>query len=193
MPFLFIILGQKMGIDVTASTALLHVFVKYKDDATGITYNLETTSASNPARDIWYQQIMPMAKEAIANGIYLQRLTKKETLALMTEVLAKYYFQTQEYEKAIVISDIVLEHYEKHISSIVRKGTAYYRLLAKHFLKKYPSPNLIPPSETSYFHYLSNNNLSWFAKAEAFGWREPKREEDDKYLDMVKRNIPTAP
>ncbi len=32
MPFLFIILGQKLGLDVTASTAPEHVFVKYRDD-----------------------------------------------------------------------------------------------------------------------------------------------------------------
>ena len=71
MPFLFIILGDRLGINVAASTAPLHVLVKYTDDATGRTYNLEATSGANPACDSWYRQQMPMTDQAIANGIYL--------------------------------------------------------------------------------------------------------------------------
>ena len=51
MPLLFVILGQRLGIDVTISTAPLHLFVKYTDSETGATYNLETTSGANPARE----------------------------------------------------------------------------------------------------------------------------------------------
>lgn len=47
MPFLFIILGQRLGLDVTAATAPVHVFVKYRDEM-GAWYNLEATSGANP-------------------------------------------------------------------------------------------------------------------------------------------------
>lgn len=46
MPFLFIILGDRLGINVTASVAPLHVFVKFTDE-NGVIHNLETTSGTN--------------------------------------------------------------------------------------------------------------------------------------------------
>lgn len=49
MPLLFIILGQKIGLDVTAANAPEHVFVKYRDEA-GALYNLEATSGAGFAR-----------------------------------------------------------------------------------------------------------------------------------------------
>lgn len=187
MPFLFIILGQKMGINVTASEAPLHVFVKYTDDDTGMTYNLETTSGANPARDEWYRQGMPMTDKAIANGIYLRPLTKKETVVVMATVLAEYYSQKQEFEKAIAISDVSLEFYSKNTTSMLRKGIACFRILKRDFLQKYPAPRDIPLDQRAYFEYLSDSNHFWFAKAEALGWREPGREDEQKYIQTVQQ------
>ena len=83
MPLLFIVLGQRLGIDVMASTAPLHVLVKYTDSNTGQSYNLETTSGANPSRDMWYQQTMHITDQALASKIYLQKLSKRETVAVM--------------------------------------------------------------------------------------------------------------
>lgn len=192
MPFLFIILGERLGIDVTASTAPLHVFVKYTDTETGITYNLETTSGAHPSRDVWYRQGMPMTDKAISNGVYLQRLTKRETVVVMASSLVEHYNENQEFEKTIAISDVQLEYYPKYVDAMLRKGSAYYRLLAKHFLQKYPTLGQIPVNERGYFQYLSDNNLFWFDKAESLGWREPSQEQDQKYLNMVKRNAKSS-
>lgn len=186
MPLLFVILGQRLGIDVTLSTAPLHLFVKYTD-ATGTTYNLETTSGAKPARDVWIRQENPMTDEAIANGLYMQKLTRRETAAEMATVLAEYFAQKQEHEKVIAISDVVLAHYPNSIGSMLFKGSAYGRLGKKHFLQKYPSPNLIPPEQRGYFEYLGKQNRFWFAKAEALGWREPDRAYETNYLQTVNR------
>ena len=186
MPLLFIILGQRLGLDVTAATAPLHILVKFKDE-TGTTYNLETTSGANPARDVWYRQQMPMTDEAITNGVYLQPLTRKETVALMATTLAEYYVEQQEFEKAITLSDLTLEYYPKNAEAMVRKASACYRLLEKYYFSKYRSPNDIPDRAKGHFEYLSRNNLQGFAKAEALGWREPSKEEDEKYLQRIKQ------
>ncbi|BAV34777.1 hypothetical protein SCL_2500 [Sulfuricaulis limicola] len=184
MPLLFVILGQRLGIDVTAATAPLHILVKFKDE-TGATYNLETTSGANPARDVWYREQMPMTEEAVANGVYLRPLTRKETVAIMATTLAEHYFEQREFEKAITISDLTLEYYPRDVEAMVRKGSAYYRLLAKYYLEKYRSPNEIPDRAKGHYHYLSQNNHQWFAKAEALGWWEPSKEEEEKYLQKV--------
>lgn len=167
MPILFIILGQKIEIKVTASEAPLHVFVKYTDDATGTTYNLETTSGANPARDEWYQQEMPMTNEAIANGIYLKALTKKEAVVVMATVL--------------------LEFFPKNITAILWKGGAYAKLLDRDFLQKYRTLREIPVNQRSRFQYLADNNQLWFDKAESLGWRKPSQEDEKNYLRAVNK------
>jgi regulator of sirC expression with transglutaminase-like and TPR domain len=190
MPLLFVILGQRLGIDVTTATAPLHILVKFKDE-TGNMYNLETTSGANPARDVWYREQMPMTDEAVANGVYLRPLTRKETVAVMVTTLAEHYFEQREFEKAITISDLTLEYYPRDVEAMVRKGSAYYRLLAKYYLEKYRSPVEIPDRAKGHFAYLSQNNRQWFAKAEALGWREPSKEDNEKYLQKVsqERNV----
>jgi regulator of sirC expression with transglutaminase-like and TPR domain len=192
MPLLFVILGQRLGIDVTAATAPLHILVKFKDE-TGTTYNLETTSGANPARDVWYREQMPMTDEAVANGVYLRPLTRKETVAIMVTTLAEHYFEQREFEKAITVSDLTLEYYPRDVEAMVRKGSAYYRLLAKYYLEKYRSPDEIPDRAKGHFAYLSHHNLQWFAKAEALGWREPSKADDEEYLQKVSQERRTKP
>lgn len=188
MPLLFIVLGQRLGIDVTASTAPKHVLVKYTDSDTGQTYNLETTSGANPARDVWYQQTMHVTDQALENRIYLQKLTKQESLAVMATVLAESYYEKQDYEKAMMISDVVLKHNSNAVDTMLMKGSLFYKLLAKHYLNKYPTPNLIPVAERPYFEFLDINNRFWFEKAEKLGWREPTQADEINYLNKVKHD-----
>lgn len=187
MPLLFVILGQRLGLDVTVSTAPLHLFVKYTDPDTGVTYNLEATSGATPARDVWIRQQNPMTDKSIANGLYMQKLSKRETAAVMATVLAEYFAPKLEHEKVIALSDVVLAHYPKDVGSMLRKGSAYGRLANRDFMQKYPTPKLIPPDEYGYFNYLGDQNRLWFAKAESLGWREPTREQEANYLQTVSR------
>ena len=187
MPLLFIILGQRLGIDVTASTAPTHVLVKYTDSASGQFYNLETTSGANFARDVWLQQTRKITDEALKNKIYLQKLSKRETVAIMATVMADDYYDKQEFEKAMMISDVVLKYNKNDVDSMLRKGAVFYKLLAKNYLSKYPSPNLIPALERPYYVFLDTNNRYWFEKAESLGWREPANEDEQNYLKTVKQ------
>lgn len=185
MPLLFIILGQRLGLDVTAATAPLHVLVKFKDE-TGTTYNLEATSGANPTRNVWYRQQLPMTDEAIANGVYLRPLTKKETVALMAETLTELYVDQNEFEKVITLSDLILEYYPKNVTVMIRKSNAYYDLMQKYYVQKYRSPDDISDRAKGHYLYLSQNNRFWASKAQALGWQEWKREDDEKYLQAIK-------
>lgn len=187
MPLLFIILGQRLGLDVTAAHAPLHVLVKYRDSSSKNYINLEATSGANPARDVWYQQQFPMTDQAIANGIYLRPLSKKETVAAMVLTLAESYMQQRQYERAIDVADLVLEYDPKSVNAMLHKGSACAWLIRERFQKKYPTPNLIPPEERQYYVYLDQSNRSLYQKAEALGWREPTQAEDAKYLQTIKQ------
>lgn len=196
MPILYVILGDRLGLDLTLSTAPKHLLVKFRDDL-GTWINLEATSGANPARDVWLKEQFSISDEALANGIFLQPLTRKEAVAVMAMTLAEYYLYEEEYRKAVAISDLVLEYYPKNVQAMVLKGSAYARISTKEFRKKYPTPNQIPPYLRSYFANLSRSNLWWFEKAEALGWRDETEEERERYLQSIraarKQRAPSTP
>ncbi len=187
MPLLFVILGQRLGVEVTASTAPKHILVKWKNEV-GTWINLEATSGANPARDVWIRQQMPMTDEALANGVYLQPLTKTETAALIASTLAEYYFGQHEYEKAIAIADVTLTYYPKDVGMMVLKGAAFGRLNREQLPGTFPAVALVPRDKIDRVQYLAQNNQRWFAKAEALGWREETLDDKAEYF----RNIDQA-
>ncbi len=186
MPLLFVILGQRLGVDVTASLVPKHVFVKYRD-ALGTWINLEATSGANPARDVWVREQSPFTDEALANGLYMQPLTRKETVAVMAGTLSEYWLRHGDYEKAIALSDLALAYYPKDVGAMLATATGYGRIARTQFEAKYPSPNRIPADERGYFEYLVHQHRAWVAKAEKLGWREETKEEREKYLRWIEQ------
>lgn len=174
MPMLFLALGERLGIDVTLSTAPLHVFVKWTDGATGKTWNLETTSGAGFTRDEHYRKITPMTDEAVANGVYLKTLSRREALSIIATGVLDHLLATGRYDEAIAVADVLIEAYPASAYAMVKKGTAYYRLLDREFIRKYPEESDIPPVELPRAAALSRASAEAFAKAEALGWREPK-------------------
>ncbi|WP_189941825.1 transglutaminase family protein [Sulfuriferula thiophila] len=184
MPILFILLGQKIGLDVTASTAPEHIFVKYRDDA-GALYNLETTSGAGFTRDAWMRQQIPMSDQALSNGIYMQPLSKKETAVLIIDTLNEYYAQQTQEERRIALAKLELKHYPKFVTAMLHIASASRRLLQQNFVNKYPTPNDIPLQGRTRYTQLEQNVQQWRAKAEALGWQEPTQTDDASYLQTV--------
>lgn len=174
MPMLFLALGERLGLKLTLSTAPLHVFVKFTDDATGKTWNLETTSGAGLTRDEWYRQKLPMTGEAVANGVYLKTLSGREARSIIATAVLDNLISTRRYEDAIAVADVLIEAYPANAYTLVKKGTAYYRLLDANIIKKYPKQSDIPADRMAYANDLYRANQAAFAKAEALGWREPK-------------------
>lgn len=171
MPLLFVILGQKIGLDVSIATAPEHMFVKYRDEQ-GSTYNLETTSGAGFTRDVWLQQQMPMSPEALANGIYMQPLGRKQTVAVMAGTLLEHYAQQGKESQRIALAKLILRHHPKDVTAMLHVSSAYQRLRQQHFVEKYPTPNDIPMEERAHFVELEKNIVLWRDKAIALGWRD---------------------
>ncbi|ADV14938.1 hypothetical protein Mesci_5931 [Mesorhizobium ciceri biovar biserrulae WSM1271] len=174
MPALFLILGKRLGLDVTLSIAPLHIFIKFNDDATGKTWNLETTSGAGFTRDAWYRQKLEMTDEAIANGVYLKALSQREALSILATPILDTLIATGRYEDAVAVADVLIEAYPANAYTLVKKGTAYYRLLDANIIQKYPKQGDIPADRIAYANGLYKANREAFARAEALGWREPK-------------------
>jgi len=174
MPFLFIILGQRLGLDVTPAMAPLHVFVKFTDDQ-GITHNLETTSGALRARDQHYRDLLPITDAAIANGVFLTPLTTEQTVAVIAVVIVEDLIAQERYHDAMAVADIVLDHYPNFAYAMVKKGTAAYHLLQSEFYANYPTAEDVPVDQRSYLAYLQRINQSTFDTAETLGWRQLQR------------------
>jgi regulator of sirC expression with transglutaminase-like and TPR domain len=188
MPILFVVLGDKLGLDMTIALAPLHVLVKYTDANSGIIYNLEATDKAQIADNSYYIKHTPMTQQAINNGVYLAPLSKKETVAVMATILNEYYEQTAQYEKSMALADLVLTYHPNDVYAMIKKGNAYYELQQKE-LHAYSSQNEIPPIHMQYINQLGYLNQQMFAQAEALGWQEEVPEEKGRYLESVNQRV----
>lgn len=170
MPILMIVLGQRIGLDITAASAPLHVLVKFRDDE-GKLWNLEATSGGFPARDQHYRDLLPISDRAMETGIYLQPLTKAETVAVMAEVVMEDQIDKGRYMDGMAVADIALDHYPLFVQAMVRRGSAAFLILKQDFEAKYPSLDAVPESERPRLDYLLRVNQTMFDKAENLGWQ----------------------
>ena len=169
MPILFLILADRLGVEATLSTAPLHVFVKVTDDA-GRVRNLETTDGAQAMREDWYRQKLAISDKALASGIYMARLSRQETVALMANTVVVHLIAQERYAEAAEVADVILRHYPRDIHTLLAQGTAYAHLLDGEFYGKYPGPNAIPPELRSRYAMLVEQNRKAFETAEALGW-----------------------
>jgi regulator of sirC expression with transglutaminase-like and TPR domain len=172
MPVLFIILADRLGLPVTASTAPQHIFAKFTDADTGKIMNIEATSGGLPARDAWYRDKMPMSDEAVKNGVYLKTLSRKETVAVMAEIVIEQFMVAKRYHDVIAVSDLITKQNPSFVYAILDRGSAYAGLIETEFKAKYPTPRDIPAALLPTYRYYEEQNRLAFEKAEALGWRD---------------------
>jgi regulator of sirC expression with transglutaminase-like and TPR domain len=186
MPLLFIILGQKLGVDVTAAEAPNHVFVKYRDDE-GTYYNLEATSGAGFTRDLWIRQQFPMTDESITSGIYMRPLTKKETVVVMVGTLLEFYGKQGMQDQRIALAKVALEYSPKDVSLILHEHQAYLAKWKQDFTSMYPTPSDIPTEKRPLFMDYEGRMDALYQQAYALGWRPPDQASEDSYQQRVIR------
>lgn len=169
MPILFLVVADRIGLNVHLAAAPLHLFVRYTDPS-GVEHSLETTSGGHEARTEWYRQNLPMSDRAIANGIYMRTLTKRESIAEMASVVLDRLLEQHRYQEAIEVADAILAVNPRDAYAMVKKGSAYAGLLQAEFIAKYPNPALIPTLQRGRYVMLSQQNQKAFTNAEDLGW-----------------------
>jgi hypothetical protein len=177
MPILFVALAQRLGLNATLSTAPNHMFVKYTDDVTGKTINLETTSGAYPARDVYIRQNMPMTDQAIANGIYMKTLSKKEALAVMADIVLEREFADRHYQNAWDVAEVLQPYYPNNLAVLLAPTNAALGLIQEEFRSKYPTKADIPPQLMDRFNLLEKTVPGALNHAYALGWRETDGDE----------------
>ncbi len=170
MPTLFMIVGRGIGLNLTLSTAPLHVLVRYTRPGLH-PFNIEATSGGSFARDQWYRQKMPMSDRAVESGLYLRTHTDRETVAVMATTVLDYLASVSRNKEAIKVADAILAANPKDGYTMVRKGSVIAAMMQAEFINKYPTPNLIPANLRPRYAGLATANQKAFADAEALGWQ----------------------
>lgn len=169
MPILFLIVADRMGLDVRLAVAPLHLFVRYRDPE-GHEVNLETTSGGYPARTEWYRQQLPMTDKAIASGIYMRTLSRRETVAEMAVVVVDAMIEQHRWQDAIEVADAILAVNPREVYTMVKRGTAFGELLRAEFTDRYATPADVPAALRPRYAMLARENERAFHDAEALGW-----------------------
>lgn len=170
MPILHLIVAERLGLNVSLSTAPLHVFVRYTNANNGHSLAIEATSGGNPTRDIWYHEKMGVTDAQVQNGIYLGVLTKRESIAVMASTVVEWLMNEGRYSEAIDVANVLLEYYPKDVHAVLSRGSAYGELLRTEFVERYPTPAQIPPALRPRYQLLASQNAAAFQQAEAWGW-----------------------
>jgi regulator of sirC expression with transglutaminase-like and TPR domain len=173
MPLLFLILADRLGLCMTLVAAPNHLFLRWRNGE-GDAVNLETTSGALPARDRWIRLNRPMSDRAVASGMYLRSMSRREVVATMATTLLQHLMDLSRFEEAVKVSEVILCHNPRDGLTLANQGNAYRGMLETEFLARYHSPFLIPlPSRPRYLTLLKHNHAA-FAAARALGW-EPGR------------------
>ena len=169
MPILFLILADKLGLDMALAVAPVHFYLRYRDES-GRIINLETTSGALPARDEWIRQTRQVSDRGIETGFYMRSLSRREGVAAMASTLVEYLMGQRRFHEAVAVSQIILRHNPRDGIVWAKLGSAYGRILDAEFLNRYGSHFLIPlPHRANYLMLLQRNHAA-FAAAKALGW-----------------------
>ena len=169
MPTLFLIVADRMGLNVHLATAPLHMFVRYTDQA-GTVSNLEPTSGGHAAPDAFYREKMPMTDRAIESGAYMRTLSKRETVAELATTVMDALIDQRRFQEAVDVADAILTVNPRESYVMAKKGTALAGMMQAEFVDKYPNPQLIPAKLRPRYRQLAEMNAATFKAAEALGW-----------------------
>jgi regulator of sirC expression with transglutaminase-like and TPR domain len=172
MPILFLLLADKLGVNVSLARAPHHLLVRWRQ-ASGHELNLECTSGGLPARDVYYRESLPpITDAAIANGVYLRSLSRRENVAAMATTVAEYFYGQRRFQDAIDVCAAILAASPHDAATMVLEASSHGGLIHDEFEQRFPTPALIPPNLRARYSVLEAANERLFAQAEALGWRE---------------------
>lgn len=138
LPQLYLLLAEELGGKAWLSLSPNHSYIKFKDTEDQW-YNLELTNG-NLVSESWMLASGYVTIETIQNGIYMDTLSVKETVAMKLVDLALSFGSKYGYDEFVIkATDKALEHHPENISGILTK-TNYYTELVRHVATQKNNP-----------------------------------------------------
>ena len=153
---------------------------------TGKYVNLETTDRGQPASEAFYRNKSTITDSAIKNGVYLQSLNKKESVATMVVLLNELYEKQGKWQQSIDLAKLLLRYYPKYAYAMIKIGNGYSGLLDEK-VSIAQANGSYSIEEKKQMDDLYQQNIHWFEKAEKLGWQMPTQEENENYLNSVRK------
>jgi hypothetical protein len=126
LPYLYKILCEELGVRAHLALAPNHVYIKQYAEKTGW-YNTELTSATFPV-DAWLMASGYISLPAIQNGIYLDTLSERESIALCVIDLAQGYANKYpDHDGSFVLRccKLALQHFPDCIPALLLQADTY--------------------------------------------------------------------
>ncbi|NKI97794.1 transglutaminase family protein [Rhizobacter sp. SG703] len=185
MPSLFVVLGQRIGLNVTLATVPRHIFVKYRDEG-GWIYNIETTSGGGFARDAWLRQLYEMTDLSLRTGIYMRPLSKKEAAIVMVDTLLEFYEANGVLQARVDLALLSLRHAPRHVTGMLHLAATYGWMAEVSYRLDYNSPDpRMPLKERLKYLELNRQAMEWDQRAQSLGWQPSSPEAEAAYLRRV--------
>lgn len=123
LPYLYKIICDELNVSCHLALAPNHIYIKHRCLKTGW-YNTELTSATFPI-DAWLMASGYISLQSVQNGIYLDTLSKKESIALCVLDLAQGYnhkYPDNDGKFVIECCDLALKHFPDYVNAILLKA-----------------------------------------------------------------------
>jgi regulator of sirC expression with transglutaminase-like and TPR domain len=169
MPILFLILADRLGLNVSLAMARAHLFVRFRSSNGQVT-NLETTSGGNPARDVWLKQSVGYTERGVASGFYMRSLARREGLAAMALTVVEHLMAERRFREALAVTEPILRCNPRDGMAWANQGQACFHIMGVEYLDRFRAELLIPvPLRAGYLAILQRNHHA-FATAKRLGW-----------------------
>ncbi len=197
LPFLYKILCEDLGAKAYLAMAPNHIYIKHYSRKNGW-YNTELTSGQFPI-DAWIMASGYVHLSAIQNGVYMDTLSSKQSLAVCVTDLAKGYERkfgeaaNPEFIQKCV--DLSLKYYPNYVNALILKAEIEKKKFEKYIVNKkaeYPSDVFSDPEAKAIYDnmeklYFSIHQLGYrmMPKEMYESWLLELSKEREKYSNKI--------
>lgn len=162
LPFLYKMIMDELGQECNLALAPNHIYIKAQNKAVGW-YNIELTCSDFPT-DAWLMASGYIHIDAIRNGIYMNSLNTKQSVALCLVDLAQGYqakFGLQDGSFILQCCDTALEHFPDYINALLLKAETITELYKQSVLESEENKKLLADMNNlfSYIHKLGYRKM----------------------------------
>jgi hypothetical protein len=151
LPYLYKMIMNEIGQESYLSLAPNHIYIKAKNKRVGW-YNVELTCGDFPT-DAWLMASGYIHTDAVRNGIYMEALSEKQSVALCLVDLAQGYqakFGIDDGSFILKCCDTALQHFPNYINAMLLKAETLTALHKKAASDSEDSKNLLVPMNQIY-------------------------------------------
>ncbi|MEM8524987.1 MAG: hypothetical protein AAGG68_10105 [Bacteroidota bacterium] len=126
MPYLYKIIAEELDVPCHIAIAPNHFYIKHRSEQMGW-FNTELTSGSFPI-DAWLMASGYISLQAVQNGIYMDTLSAKESIALCVIDLAHgYEHKYPDHDGSFVLQccDLALQYFPDYVNALLLKAETY--------------------------------------------------------------------